>query len=78
MLFRKLKRLPALKYFLMAFTLILVVYFAEAQELMSIRSVAGSITESDLKMHLEIIAHDSLQGRETGHPGLQKAAAYLA
>lgn len=78
MLFRKFKIMPALKNFLMALALILVVYFAEAQELMSFHSIAGSIAESDLKMHLEVLAHDSLEGRETGQPGQKKAAKYLA
>jgi len=57
--------------------LFLVVYFAEAQEVKSIDTVVSSICENDLKRHLEIIAHDSLEGRETGQPGLQKAAKYL-
>jgi len=35
------------------------------------------ITEDLLKIHLSVLAHDSLEGRETGLPGQKKAAAYL-
>ena len=37
-----------------------------------------SINVHDLKMHLQFLASDELQGRETGEPGLQIAARYLA
>ena len=37
-----------------------------------------SINGHDLKMHLEFLASDELQGRETGEPGLQIAARYLS
>ena len=37
-----------------------------------------SINSHDLKMHLQFLASDELQGRETGEPGLQIAARYLA
>ena len=37
-----------------------------------------SITADFLKQHLSVLAHDSLTGRDTGTPGLQKAANYLA
>ena len=36
------------------------------------------ITSSDLKKHLSIIASDDFEGRETGKPGQQKAADYIA
>ena len=77
MLFRKFKILESLKNFHIVYSLFLVVYFAEAQEGKSIDNIVNSITENDLKRHLEIIAHDSLEGRETGQPGLKKAAEYL-
>lgn len=35
------------------------------------------ITEDLLHSHLSVIAHDSLEGRETGMPGQKKAANYL-
>jgi len=37
-----------------------------------------SISRHDLKMHLQFLASDELEGRETGEPGLQIAARYLA
>lgn len=36
------------------------------------------ITADFLKKHLSVLAHDSLEGRDTGTPGLKKAANYLA
>lgn len=39
---------------------------------------AESITPSDLKKHLVIIASDSLEGRDTGSPGQKKAAEYVS
>jgi hypothetical protein len=77
MLFRKFKISESLKNFHVVSLFFLVVYFAEAQEVISVDTVVNSITENDLIRHLEIIAHDSLEGRETGQPGLQKAAEYL-
>lgn len=41
-------------------------------------AAAGSITETDCLAHLKVLAGDSLEGRETGTPGQQKAAAYIA
>ena len=38
---------------------------------------AGTITASDLKKHLTIIASDEMEGRETGTEGQRKAAAYI-
>jgi hypothetical protein len=38
----------------------------------------AEITEGDLRTRLEIIAHDSLQGRESGTIGNYKAAEYVA
>ena len=37
-----------------------------------------SITPDELKMHLKFLASDELKGRDTGEPGLQVAARYLA
>ena len=39
---------------------------------------AKTITSSDLKKHLSIIASDEYEGRETGTPGNEKAADYIA
>ena len=37
----------------------------------------NSITASDLKTHLYIVASDEMQGRETGSAGQKKAGEYL-
>lgn len=39
---------------------------------------AASISHTELKKHLYVLASDSLEGRETGKPGMQKAANYIA
>lgn len=77
MLFRKFKISPLIKNFHIVSLLFLVVYLAKAQDETTINMVVESITEDDLKNHLSIIAHDSLEGRETGQEGLKKAARYL-
>ena len=38
---------------------------------------AETITVKDLRKHLEIIASDEFEGRDTGHPGQKKAAKYI-
>ena len=40
-------------------------------------SYINSITESELKVHLNIIAADSMEGRDTGSEGQKKAGRYL-
>ena len=37
-----------------------------------------TITIADLRAELSVLAHDSLEGRETGEPGQYKAAQYIA
>lgn len=37
-----------------------------------------SISQDELKMHLQFLSSDELEGRDTGEPGLQVAARYLA
>ena len=44
----------------------------------SIFEFYNTITSEGLKADLSVLAHDSLEGRETGKPGLDKAARYLA
>lgn len=39
---------------------------------------AGTITESDLKNYLEILASDALEGRKTGSRGQKMAAAFIS
>jgi Zn-dependent M28 family amino/carboxypeptidase len=36
-----------------------------------------TVALSDLKRHLNILASDAMEGRETGTPGIEKAAGYL-
>ncbi|HEY7771285.1 M28 family metallopeptidase [Longimicrobium sp.] len=36
-----------------------------------------AITAADLRHRMEIVAHDSMQGRDVGTPGIRKAADYL-
>ncbi len=38
---------------------------------------AQTITVSDLREHLNILADDAMEGRETGQPGQKRAAAYI-
>lgn len=39
---------------------------------------ANTIKAEDLENHLTVIASDAFEGRETGEPGAEKAAAYIA
>lgn len=39
--------------------------------------IAQSITSEDFKKHLYVLASDEYQGRETGQPGIEKAANYI-
>ena len=41
------------------------------------KKALNSINENDLQSHLEFIASDILEGRETGKPGIEIAAKYL-
>ena len=36
-----------------------------------------TVALSDLQRHLKVIASDAMEGRETGTPGIEKAAVYL-
>jgi hypothetical protein len=62
------------------FLLIALVYcfplLSIAQDSLLIR-YAGSITREDLKKHLEIVASDAFEGRETGEKGQKMAAEYI-
>ena len=39
---------------------------------------ANSITQQDVMRRITIVAHDSMMGRDTPSPGLEKTAAYVA
>lgn len=52
---------------------------AEAQKPNPVeQKFAAYITPADAKKHLSIIASDAFEGRETGKPGAEKAANYIA
>ena len=39
--------------------------------------LSTTLTSADLKEHLIVLASDEYEGRETGHPGIDKAANYI-
>jgi len=44
----------------------------------SVRRAVGSITPEDLRRHIGVLADDSMRGRATPSPELEKVAAYIA
>jgi len=52
--------------------------YASAQKIADPTKYAGLITADDAKRHLSILASDEFEGRETGKPGADKAANYIA
>src|SRR5215216_927225 len=64
------KKITLLSNLLFCFNII----FAQTDEA---SKYAGTITTTDLKKHLTIIAGDEMEGRETGKEGQRKAAAYI-
>jgi len=44
----------------------------------AVRRAAESITEADVRRRIFVIAHDSMGGRDTPSPGLNKTANYIA
>ena len=44
----------------------------------AIKKAVGTITEADVRRRIEIIAHDSMGGRDTPSEGLDKTAAWVA
>src|SRR5947207_4830648 len=49
-----------------------------AQSPASVRRAVQSITPDDIKRRIGIIADDSMRGRDTPSPELEKVAAYIA
>ncbi len=43
-----------------------------------VKKAAASITEKDVRRRIDLIADDSMMGRDTPSPGLDEAAAYIA
>ncbi len=50
----------------------------QAQTSAPLKSAAGSITPADIKQRIQVIADDSMMGRDTPSPGLEKTAQYVA
>ncbi|MGI4806239.1 MAG: M28 family peptidase [Janthinobacterium lividum] len=68
-----------MKKTLLCLSLAAVASFVKAQKPDPIQQkYAAYITVEDAKKHLSIIASDAFEGRETGKPGAEKAANYLA
>src|SRR5262245_47061811 len=49
-----------------------------AQTAAPLKNAAGTITPADIKQRIGIIADDSMKGRDTPSPGLEKTAQYVA
>jgi hypothetical protein len=58
--------------------LLLVGHPLHAQAPGPLEGAAQTITADDLRTRIEVLAHDSMQGRDTPSPGLERAAAYVA
>jgi hypothetical protein len=65
-----------MKYFRYIFTVIVVSLIIVPVQ--SQKKGLESIKQQDLKKHMLFLASDELEGRDTGEPGLQVAARYLA
>ncbi|HSB55318.1 MAG TPA: M28 family peptidase [Gemmatimonadales bacterium] len=50
----------------------------QAQTSAPLKSAAGTITPADIKQRIFVIADDSMMGRDTPSPGLEKTAQYVA
>lgn len=59
------------------FAALFLVYNAFGQDKTAIK-YGTSINKADATKHLSTLASDAFEGRETGKPGAQKAAAYIA
>ncbi len=44
----------------------------------AVKRAAGTITEAEIRARIEMIAHDSMGGRDTPSPGLEKTAEWMA
>src|ERR1700761_944675 len=67
-----------MKKILLAITAMGLVTGACAQQNPTAMKYAKIITPELARQHLSIIASDEYEGRETGHPGADKAAHYIA
>ena len=55
-----------------------VISVASAQTSSALRAAAGTISPQDIQRRINIIADDSMMGRNTPSPGLEKTAQYVA
>ncbi|MEO6633415.1 MAG: M28 family peptidase [Mucilaginibacter sp.] len=67
-----------MKKIILSFALAGSITFAWAQQDPTAMKYAGIISPDLAKKHLSIIASDAYEGRETGKPGAEKAAHYIA
>src|SRR4051812_18694459 len=67
-----------MKKILLASALIILITSARAQQNRVAMKYAKIISPELAKQHLSIIASDAYEGRETGKPGADKAAHYIA
>lgn len=58
--------------------LALLIFSLLCMPVMAQKAGLKSISQDELKMHLQFLSSDELEGRDTGEPGLQVAARYLA
>lgn len=58
--------------------LIILYLLAPLSLLAQAEELAGTIQAAELKQHLDILASDEMEGRETGMTGQKKAAAYIS
>src|SRR5688572_10847186 len=57
---------------------LMIPFAASAQPQRVLETGAATITEADYLRRVGVIAHDSMQGRDTPSPGLEKTAAWIA
>ncbi|MBL0072382.1 MAG: hypothetical protein IPP34_11485 [Bacteroidetes bacterium] len=66
-----------MKKLIITFQLLIVFFTAVAQDSTAV-FFSNYISPSLIKQHLEVLASDSLEGRETAAPGMVKAANYVS
>jgi hypothetical protein len=63
---------------LLTLSFLVIASAAQAQLSAGLREAARSITPEDIQLRVNIIADDSMMGRDTPSPGLEKTAQYVA
>jgi hypothetical protein len=72
-----LKKYTIMNKYLLLFLLLFSLYNVQAQQNKTAEKYAKTITASELKKKLTVIASAEMEGRETAMPGQKKAAAYI-